>query len=273
MKATITRSGYAALLFLAGAALIQQACSGSVVDTFESPPRGWTACLEDGDSDRLGVAPHSIEISIRIHSGTEDPARRFPCAEIELDYGEGSGWQDVTPATHSVGTGPPLQVGQVTHTYMEPGKYILRARVTWWDGRVEIRPTPQNIQYLLDTGRDPYITVLPPEGSGGEPSGGGEPEDDEWEIVSFTDPRDGTTYDIIDGRALIAFRLPLDQAAAEQFLADMELSAYSEWWEVGSVGVLLPAGVSVLEAVTDWPAQHPELIESVDPDAVGEAVE
>jgi hypothetical protein len=181
-----------------------------------------------------------------------------------LDYGDGSGWHDVTSSTQSEGDGLPLQIGEVTHTYPEPGKYILRKRITWWDGETEIKPTEQNIAYLLATDRDPYITITAPPA---EPSGGDDPEQDEWVIVPFTDPRDDTTYDIIDGRAIVAFRLPLDRPAADAFIAAKDLEVYAEWWEVAGVGVLLPAGVSVLDAVTDWPLDYPELIEAVDPDA------
>ena len=148
-----------------------------------------------------------------------------------------------------------LQPSQwITHTYTDPGEYMPLLRVTWWDNEVSLS---QGTSYSR-------IIVSAPTA---EPSGGDDPEQDEWVIVPFTDPRDGTTYDIIDGRAIVAFRLPLDRPAADAFIAANDLEVYAEWWEVAGVGVLLPTGVGVLDAVTDWPQDYPELIESVDPDA------
>lgn len=162
MNTMNTAREFIALLVLAATVLIQQGCSSSGFDQYEPIPRGWTVSLSD-EADKSGVAPHSIEIDIHIASGQEDPEERFPCARIDLDYGNGSGWQDVTSATHSQGDSLPLQVGQVTHTYTEPGQYILRTRITWWDGKIEIQPNEQDITYMLATDKDPYITVTAPE--------------------------------------------------------------------------------------------------------------
>ena len=139
----------------------------------------------------------------------------------------------------------------------------------------------------------------------GGPGEGLDPfEYEEWVIVSFTDPRDGTIYDIIDGRVIVAFieypELPMvdpnyfdeeidwdeamgpldpfysveygpSQAADPEiaaFLAAENLTIFSEWPEVGALAAVLPEGQTVLDAVANWPAEYPDLIEEVDPDAI-----
>lgn len=256
-----------ALLLLAMAVVLQQGCTGGGTDPLEPLPRSWSITYDNGAADILGAAPHSMSITVTVDGYDEalNAGILVPGNKIELDFGDGGGWEDVTAAMISAGNGLPRQTGQFNHTYTDPGDYLLRGQVTWWDSKVDLRPTAQDVAFILAEGGDPYITVTAPPA---EPSGGDDPEQDEWEIVSFTDPRDGTTYDIIDGRVLVAFYFPLDRPAADAFIAAKDLEVYSEWWEVAGVGVLLPAGVSVLDAVVDWPEQYPTLIESVDPDAV-----
>jgi len=50
------------------------------------------------------------------------------------------------------------------------------------------------------------------------------------------------------------------------FLAAENVEVYSEWPEVGGMGVLLPPGQTVLDAVLNWLSEYPDLIESADPD-------
>jgi len=66
-------------------------------------------------------------------------------------------------------------------------------------------------------------------GAGGDPlalSGGGgliDPfELEEWDIVNFTDPRDSSTYEIIDGRVIIAFCDPPDLPVVDPNYFDVE---------------------------------------------------
>lgn len=130
--------------------------------------------------------------------------------------------------------------------------------------------------------------------------------------MPFTDPRDGMTNDIIDGRVIIAFKEPPDIPVMDPnyfdvqrdletdpyydsvvyhyfvaetavgltqvydpeiaaFLAAENVEVYSEWPEVGGMGVLLPPGQTVLDAVLDWPSEYPGLIESADPDVLLES--
>ena len=122
-----------------------------------------------------------------------------------------------------------------------------------------------------------------------------EPEPD-WVIVPFTDPQNCTTYNIIDGRVIVAFRNPpqlplmdpnyfdVERSSAEPYYATLytdfttpaiqdfltaeNLTIYSEWPEVACLGVNLPPGETVLDAVVRWPVQYSSLIEAVDTDSL-----
>ncbi len=131
-------------------------------------------------------------------------------------------------------------------------------------------------------------------GPGG--SGGGFDEEDEWDIRDFTDPRTQETYPIIDGRVIIAFKNPpvfpemdpnyfdierdlndcyyqllsyvqvLQNQDVAGFVQTENLYIYAEWDCVKGLGATLPLGTTVEYAVSQWPQQYPDLIESVDPD-------
>lgn len=140
------------------------------------------------------------------------------------------------------------------------------------------------------------------EGGGGESLMGGPgtqyDEQDTWSVVPFLDPRTGQTYDIIDGRVLVAFknpppvpqvdpnyfdveRSPNDMAYSipyppvvtdpviAAFIAAENLTVVSEWLCIKSIGALLPEGQTVLDAVVNWPVEYSSIIEQVDPDALG----
>lgn len=116
----------------------------------------------------------------------------------------------------------------------------------------------------------------------------------DWNIVPFTDPRTGETYEIIDGRVTIAFKdppqlplvdpnyfdverqttdpvyvqtpAPTTDPEIAAFIAAENLVVVNEWNWVKSIGALLPQGQSVLDAVSNWPTEYPDIILSVDPD-------
>jgi serine protease len=125
-------------------------------------------------------------------------------------------------------------------------------------------------------------------------------EEDEWDIVSFTDPRDDSEYDIIDHRVIIAFKDPpeLPEEDADYFedelayndtyytsvtysapstdedIADFidaeDLEVYAEWPEVKALAAVLPSGQTVADAVANWPTEYSDFIEVVDPDELGD---
>jgi len=119
-----------------------------------------------------------------------------------------------------------------------------------------------------------------------------------WDIRSFTDPRTNETYDIIDGRVIIAFtnppvlpdmdpnyfdeEIPPDDPyyqqfdvpeigndpAIQTFIAAENLTIFSEWNTVKGIGAILPPGQTVEDAVANWPTEYAGLVEAVDPDAL-----
>lgn len=119
----------------------------------------------------------------------------------------------------------------------------------------------------------------------------------EWPTIPFVDPRDGSSYEIIDGQVLVALRaytpapvmdgnffenatqqqinayqalLPypetyLSDPDVQNFLLTENLLVFSEWAEVGGLACLLPPGQTVLDAVTNWVTEYPDLLANVDP--------
>ena len=54
-------------------------------------------------------------------------------SKIELDFGDGGGWKDVTD--HAFHVWDDLDpTNRQFHTYALPGTYLLKSRVTFWDG-------------------------------------------------------------------------------------------------------------------------------------------
>jgi len=121
-----------------------------------------------------------------------------------------------------------------------------------------------------------------------------------WDIVPFTDPRTGETYDIIDGRVIIAFQNPpvipevdpnyfdeivsyddpyyddfrdgyaavIGDPEVDLFIANENLVVFSEWTPLRGIAAFLPEGQSVEDAVLNWPIEYPDLVLAVDPDGV-----
>ena len=211
-------------------------------------------------------SPANLQVSVSVNGSSlvEGAGGYAELADrVEIQFHENGPWIDVTNLfkqywwdENSFVDYHPVQLYRTTLT--EPGEYVVLARVEYFDG-VVVQTDPM---------QSPVITVTAAEEPAGDESSGEEgfDEEDEWVIREFTDPRDGTTYEIIDGRALVAFFLPVDMDAAWQFVAEENLDILSEWWMIGAISVLLPEETSVEEAVGEWPDEYPELIESVDPD-------
>jgi len=76
---------------------------------------------------------------------------------IEIDFGDGSGWYDATedsktkwvPAgPYPSGPNPTLPDHMTQHTYTAVGDYVIRARVTFWDGEV-VYANERHVRVLL----------------------------------------------------------------------------------------------------------------------------
>jgi hypothetical protein len=124
-------------------------------------------------------------------------------------------------------------------------------------------------------------------------------EEIDWPIVPFTDPRTGETYNIAEGRVLvkltntpqlpqmdpnyfdvehnvnepyygIAYHPLTNDPAVAAFVAAEQLEVFTGWPEIGSIGVILPEGTTMLDAVQNWPTEYPDVVQAADPDAVCE---
>jgi hypothetical protein len=97
-----------------------------------------------------GAVPLEVAMVVEVGSGLDedysDETRseyRDPLfTSIDIDFGEGAGWFDATGDSKTkwfyYREGPaasnPEQMTE--HTYTTPGEYIIRVRVTFWDGEV-----------------------------------------------------------------------------------------------------------------------------------------
>lgn len=86
-----------------------------------------------------------------------DPARGAPlygAEKIEMNFGDGTGWQDVTGDAARWDHNPfdGLDPARVTlHTYSHPGAYRISLRVTYYDGEIVTSTDPG--------GREPLVSV------------------------------------------------------------------------------------------------------------------
>lgn len=89
-----------------------------------------------------GPAPLTIGIEPRFSLGKTDLGKQRGAIvnKIEVDYGSGAGFADITAETKtymqrsaqgSYGFNELIQ-----HTYLTPGNYLVRVRMTFWDGAV-----------------------------------------------------------------------------------------------------------------------------------------
>ena len=82
----------------------------------------------------------------------------------EIDFGDGIGWVDVTAESvkwsdGGVG-GEPTPDQMTRRVYTEPGEYLIRGRVTYWDGEVyDTSGIPED--FIQST--DLLVRILPPE--------------------------------------------------------------------------------------------------------------
>jgi hypothetical protein len=108
-------------------------------------PDTWTveegAALHHSFSSASGKAPLEVALTFGVQFGEQDQHRTLEqiISKMEIDYGEGAGWQDVTAAFYQwdwdYDDGVDLN-HVARHTYAAPGMYMIRGRATYWDGEV-----------------------------------------------------------------------------------------------------------------------------------------
>jgi hypothetical protein len=110
----------------------------------------------DGPSMRgvKGAAPCLVG-AIADASNDFNPKTGVVLTRLEIDFGDGGGWQDVTAAQPSWDYYVYDGIDQdkaVLHTYTTPGVYRVRSRGTYWDGEV--------VTSNHANGEEPTVTVL-----------------------------------------------------------------------------------------------------------------
>ncbi|MCD6282716.1 PKD domain-containing protein [bacterium] len=232
------------------AAIVAGACSSHIAGRIEPPEIAFMYPLDYYVDfyDQYSPAPQQV----RLHVGLANVPDAIPVVSAVVDWGDGDGFQ---PVELPYGPGgifrmPPNYKFELTHTYLEDGTYSVDVRIRDEDGRELSRSHPLELR------------IGP-------------------ERRMFTDPRDGSTYEIYDGTVWVSFAdwehlsgfdhdmaLEPDIAA---FLEKENLRVRQEQAEIAAMEVILPGGgTTVEEAVGEWPSRYPELIESVDPNAISE---
>jgi hypothetical protein len=94
----------------------------SVLPWYADPPQG----------------PLSVMTISQVHTRYSEESNHADwLTKVELDFGEGLGWQDITQQFRA---SPYFRVRDpqlsLTHTYAQAGTYTIRIRATYWDGEV-----------------------------------------------------------------------------------------------------------------------------------------
>lgn len=202
--------------------------------------------------DQYEPAPVSISIVIEFNNVIPP----FQARSGRVSWGESDSWETIELPVNEQGyylalTGRSINL---THLYSENGDYRIIVELTDNSGKKWTYPYVGDFNIRIG----PYTRL-------------------------FKDPRDGSEYLIYDGTVIVAFKdwerfENLDHDMAEEpdvraFLAAENLKVRYESPHIGSMQVILPPETTVEEAVSRWPEQYPELIESVDPNSLGEPVE
>jgi len=98
------------------------------------------------------------------------------------------------------------------------------------------------------------------------------PDPDDLVFRDYTDPITGEHYEIVDGVAIVGFKVPLSDARVQAFTEAERLGIMNYWdlWPVvAAIEVYLPEGQTVEDAVLDWPDEYPDIIDAVEPDYAG----
>jgi PKD repeat protein len=99
--------------------------------------------VADENSWSLATGNTPLEVAFTVGASTSDrdsglrEDQKIP--SMEVDFGDGSGWQDITALYYVMDFDydDGVDLSRVAgHTYTEPGEYIIRARATYWDGEV-----------------------------------------------------------------------------------------------------------------------------------------
>ena len=106
-------------------------CKGTSPPGWEVPP---FRHAEIGAELFYGAAPFNWQYTVFVYPGDGDskPTMVELATKIEVDFGDGGGYLDVT---NEVVTFWQSQGPKPVHTYVEKGEYAVECRVTYYDGR------------------------------------------------------------------------------------------------------------------------------------------
>jgi hypothetical protein len=107
-----------------------------------------------------GIAPLDVTARVIIGLNETDTSMRTAVTKIEVDFADGSGWQDVTAQISATWDNPSATMNDqlITHHYIAAGQYIIRARVTYSDNQILESPATYSEADVWA----PVVKVLPP---------------------------------------------------------------------------------------------------------------
>ncbi len=97
-----------------------------------------------------GESPFYVEALVYVQVGSGE-TKSGDISKVEIDFGDGSGWEDVTAAWMSKQDQSiySLEDAAQPHTYTEPGEYSVHCRVTFTDNEVFVRPQATEPSYTV----------------------------------------------------------------------------------------------------------------------------
>lgn len=166
---------------------------------------------------------------------------------------------DTTIPEYAVLTSNQINLGDAHSGQQEVGRLQLVNRLPGWPLRFEFVVPDNGDRFIClremrgagDDSRDYWWDTQDPNGG----SGG----------YKFTDPRDGSEYDVLPGRVTIMLRIDLDDPRVDSLIAAESLDVAMCLPPLRIIGVYLPAGQSIEDAVLNWPGEYPEIIQTVEP--------
>ena len=225
------------------------ACGSHIMGRIEPPEIAFMYPIDFHAEGYDSLEPAPVEV--RLHVSLANVPEPISVISAVIDWGDGEGFQpiDLPYGQDGVYSLQPNYSFELAHTYMENGTYTIDVRMRSKSGQELSRAYP-------------LVIRIGPQ---------------RW---MFTDPRDGSTYEIYDGTVWVSFTdrerfAELDHEMAQEpdiaaFLEAENLRVRQESAYTGSMEVILPYGATVEEAVGQWPQRYPELIESVEPNSISE---
>jgi len=140
--------------------VVGQACSQGPWAWIDPQPEhvvevyAWQPGAQYPGSQFAGDVPYTLLISIWVMNTGTPQIGGDPFSKVEVDFGDGSGWLDLTRDAMEKWWAPPEDTytdHMTPHQYTAPGEYDIRARVTFSDDGATVEDLAPHV----------HVSVLP----------------------------------------------------------------------------------------------------------------